>query len=127
MATYEHVFIARPDISEAQVKSLIKEFTKAVKDGGGKVTKEEYWGLRNLAYRIKKNRKAHYVLFNLDAPPKAVAEMERKERFDDNILRFLTLRVDELEDGPSVMIRAKRGDDDGEREERKDRDKGERK
>lgn len=126
MAYYEHVFIARPDISEAQVKTLIKDFSKAVKDGGGKVTKEEYWGLRNLAYRIKKNRKAHYVLFNLDAPPKAVAEMERKERFDDNILRFLTLKVDALEDGPSVMMRAKGGDGE-ERDERDDRKKGGRK
>ena len=119
MAFYEHVFIARPDITTAQVDALVKDFSKIVTDGGGKVVADEYWGLKNLAYRIKKNRKAHYVFFGLDAPHVAVAELERKERLDENVLRFLTVRVDALEQGPSVMMRARSDDFD-----RFDKDEG---
>jgi len=111
MAFYEHIFIARPDISEAQVKTLTKDYTKLIKDNGGKVTKEEYWGLRTLAYKIRKTKKAHYVLLNIDGPHKAVAEVEGKERYEDDILRFMTIRVEELEDGPSAILRTKSSDD----------------
>ncbi|HXV73433.1 MAG TPA: 30S ribosomal protein S6 [Sphingomonadales bacterium] len=121
MAFYEHVFIARPDITAAQVEALIKDYVKIVTDGGGKVAAEEYWGLKSLAYRIKKNRKAHYVFFGLDAPHAAVAELERKERLDDNVLRFLTVCVEALEQGPSVMVRARSSDEF----EKLDKDEGE--
>ncbi len=111
MALYEHVFVTRPDLTEAQVKTMTGDFSKILIKGGGKITKEEYWGLRTLAYQIKKNKKAHYVMFNIDAPHPAVAEMERHQRLDDNVLRIMTIRADELEDGPSVMMRTKSSDD----------------
>ncbi|HEX6980964.1 MAG TPA: 30S ribosomal protein S6 [Alphaproteobacteria bacterium] len=112
MPFYENVFIARQDISPAQVDALADAFTAIVTERGGRVTKREYWGLRNLAYRIKKNRKAHYVLLNIDAPAPAVHEMERNMRLNEDVLRFLTVRVDSLEEGPSVMMqrREERGD-----------------
>lgn len=112
MAFYEHIFIARPDITEAQVKTLIRDYSDIVKTNGGKVTKEEYWGLKSMAYKIRKNKKAHYVMFNIDGPHAAVAELENKERYEDDIMRFMTIRVDELEDGPSVMMRKDDRDDD---------------
>lgn len=105
MPFYESVFIARQDIPATQVESLSVTFADIVKANGGKVTKTEQWGLRNLAYRIKKNKKGHYVLFNIDAPPAAVAEMERNMSLHEDILRFLTVKVDELEAGPSAMLR----------------------
>ncbi len=111
MALYEHVFVTRPDLTEAQVKTMTGDFSKILIKGGAKVAKEEHWGLRTLAYQIKKNKKAHYVMFNIDGPHPAIAEMERHQRLDDNILRIMTVRVDELEDGPSVMMRAKSSDD----------------
>ncbi len=111
MALYEHVFITRPDLTEAQVKTLTEDFAKILKKGGGKLAKEEYWGLRTLAYQIKKNKKAHYVMFNIDGPHPAIAEMERHQRLDDNVLRIMTIRVDELDEGPSIMMRAKSSDD----------------
>lgn len=120
MAFYEHVFIARPDITTAQVETLTKDFSKIIAEGGGKVVTDEYWGLKSLAYRIKKNRKAHYVFFALEAPFAAVTELERKERLDDNVIRFLTVRVEALEQGPSVMMRARSDDFD-----RFDKDEGE--
>ncbi len=113
MPFYENVFLARQDISPAQVDALADTFTAIITERGGRVTKREYWGLRNLAYRIKKNRKAHYVLLNIDAPAPAVHEMERTMRLNEDVLRFLTVRVDSLEDGPSVMMQR--------REERADR------
>ena len=123
MAFYEHVFIARPDLSEAQVKTMIDDFTKVIKTNKGKVVKDEYWGLKSMAYKIKKNKKAHYVLFNIDGPHKAVAEMENKQRFEENVLRFMTVRVDELEEGPSVVMRAKSEDGyDRPRRHHRDRD-----
>ena len=104
MPFYENVFIARQDISAAQVDALADAFTALIGEQGGQVTKREYWGLRNLTYRIKKNRKGHYVLFNLDAPPAAVNELERTMRINEDVLRYLTVRVEELEAGPSAVM-----------------------
>ncbi len=107
MAYYESVFIARQDVSAAQVDGLTEGFAKIIQDQGGKVAKKEYWGLRNLAFRIKKNRKGHYVLFNLDAPTAAIVEMERNMRISEDIIRFLTVRVEELEEGPSAVMQSR--------------------
>jgi len=107
MSLYEHVFIARPDITAQQVETLIKDFSDIVSNGGGKVTKTEYWGLRNTAYKIKKNRKAHYVMLHIDSAHPAVAEMERQQRLNDDVLRAMTIRVDALEEGPSAVMRHK--------------------
>ncbi|MEO5335680.1 MAG: 30S ribosomal protein S6 [Magnetospirillum sp. WYHS-4] len=107
MPFYENVFIARPDISGPQVDALADAFTKVIEDLGGKVAKREYWGLRNLTYRIKKNRKGHYVLFNLDAPPPAVREVERQMHLHEDVLRFLTVRVEALEEEPSAMMQSR--------------------
>ena len=122
MPFYENVFIARQDISSAQVEALADQFTTLVTDQGGQVVKREYWGLRNLGFRIKKNRKGHYVLFNLDAPPAAVNELERNMRINDDVLRYLTVRVEALEEGPSAVMQAKsRGEDrDRDRDRRRD-------
>lgn len=116
MPFYESVFIARQDISPAQAEALADTFTGILKERGGDVTKREYWGLRSISYRIKKNRKGHYILLNVDAPPAAVQEMERNMRLNEDVLRFMTVRVDELEAGPSMMMQR--------REERGDRDRG---
>ena len=122
MPFYENVFIARQDVSAAQVEALAESFAGIVAQHGGTVTKREYWGLRNLAYRVKKNRKGHYMLFNLDAPPAAVNELERNMRINEDVLRYLTVRVEALEEGPSaVMQNRDRGD-----RERRDRDRGDR-
>jgi small subunit ribosomal protein S6 len=112
MAFYEHVFIARQDISPQQVEALTADVAKVIESNGGKVTKTENWGLRNLAYKIRKNRKGHYVLLNIEAPTSLVAELERTHRINEDVLRYLTVRVDELEDGPSAMMqsRSDRGD-----------------
>jgi small subunit ribosomal protein S6 len=122
MALYEHIFLARQDVSAQQVEDLTNQLTEVLSAGGGKVTKNEYWGLKSLAYRIKKNRKAHYSLLNIDAPAPAVAEMERLMRINEDILRFMTVRVDKLEEGPSAMMQ-KRDDraDRGDRGDRPDR------
>lgn len=113
MPLYEHVFLARQDVSQQQVETLTKEFTDVITEGGGKVTKTEYWGLKGLAYKIKKSRKAHYSLLNIDAPSAAVAEMERRMGLSTDILRFMTLRVEELESEPSVMMRKQDRDERG--------------
>jgi small subunit ribosomal protein S6 len=117
MPLYEHVFLARQDISQAQVEALTKEFTQALEENGGKVAKTEYWGVKSISFKIKKNRKAHYSLLNLDAPPAAVAEMERRMGIHPDVLRFLTVRVEEHESEPSVQMRKSDRDDrrDGER------------
>ncbi len=107
MAYYEHVFIARQDITASQVEGITADFSKIVEENEGKVAKTEYWGLKNLAYKIKKNRKGHYILMNIDAPHAAVAEMERQARLHDDILRFMTIRVEELEEGQSIVLRSK--------------------
>jgi small subunit ribosomal protein S6 len=125
MALYESVFIARQDISAAQVEALAQKITEIITAQGGKVTKNEYWGLKNLAYRIKKNRKGHYTLLNIDAPAAAIKEMERNMRIDEDVLRYLTVRVEELEEGPSAMLRSR--EDRGRRFDRDDRgDRGDR-
>ncbi|HZB90828.1 MAG TPA: 30S ribosomal protein S6 [Stellaceae bacterium] len=122
MPLYENVFIARQDISAAQVEALADGFTTLVGEQGGQVTKREYWGLRNIAYRIKKNRKGHYVLLNLDAPPAAVNELERNMRINEDVIRYLTVRVDALEEGPSAVMQNR-----GRGEERdRDRERGRR-
>ncbi|RYE11402.1 MAG: 30S ribosomal protein S6 [Hyphomicrobiales bacterium] len=112
MALYEHIYLARQDVSPQQVEELTNALTEVLVAGGGKVTKNEYWGLKSLSYRIKKNRKAHYSLLNIDAPAPAVAEMERQMRINEDILRFMTVRVDELEEGPSAMLQKRDRDDD---------------
>ena len=112
MTLYENVFIVRQDVSSQQVEDLAARYTGIITEGGGRVTKVEHWGLRTLAYKIKKNRKGHYVLMNLDAPPDAVKEMERNMRLSEDVLRLMTIRVDELEEGPSAMIRSRASRDD---------------
>ena len=130
MAFYEHIYLARQDVSAQQVEELTNTLTEVLTSGGGKVTKNEYWGLKSLSYRIRKNRKAHYSLLNIDAPAAAVAEMERQMRINEDILRFMTIRVDALEEGPSaMMVKRDRDDRDGDRGGRPDRggfDRGER-
>ncbi len=121
MPFYEHVFLARQDLTTAQVETLLEGFTNILADGKGTVHSHEYWGLRTLAYRIAKNRKAHYVLLNIDAPPAALAELERQVGLNEDIIRFMTVRVDALAEEPSAMTR--RGDREG-REGRGDRDGG---
>ncbi len=111
MTFYENVFIARQDISSAQVDALADQFAAVLGENGGVVKKKEYWGLKTLAFRIKKNRKGHYVLLNIDAPPAAVQEVERQMRINEDILRFLTVRVDELEEAPSAMLQSRGRDD----------------
>jgi len=112
MALYEHIYLARQDVSPTQVEEMTAALTAVITEGGGKVTKNEYWGLKSLSYRIKKNRKAHYTLLNLDAPHQAIAEMERQMGINEDILRFLTIRVDELEEGPSAMMQKRDRDDE---------------
>ena len=121
MPLYENIFIARQDATAAQVEALTETFSGIIAEQGGKVTKKEYWGLRNLSYRIKKNRKGHYTLLNIDAPPAAVAELERNKRISEDVLRLLTVRVDALEEGPSAMLQS-RSRDDRDRPRRGDRD-----
>lgn len=121
MPLYENVFIARQDISGAQVDALADTFTQLVADNGGEVKKREYWGLRNLTYRMRKNRKGHYVLMNLSAPPAAVAELERTMRINEDVIRYMTIRVDELEEGPSVVMQSRGSRDD--RQRRGDRER----
>src|SRR5690554_617573 len=105
MPLYEHVFLARQDLSQAQVDQLAADATSIIETNEGKVTKTETWGLKNLAFKIDRNRKAHFVLLNIDAPGSVVEELERQNRINEDIIRYLTVRVDELEEGPSVMMR----------------------
>jgi small subunit ribosomal protein S6 len=111
MAYYESVFIARQDATPQQVVALAEQLAQLIAAQGGKVTKTEQWGLRNLAYRIQKNRKGHYVLMNIDAPAAAVHEMERTLRINEDVLRYMTIRVEEPEAGPSAMLRRERDRD----------------
>ena len=117
MPLYETVFIARQDVPATQVEALTATFSDIVRAQGGQVAKTEQWGLRNLTYRIKKNKKGHYVLFNLEAPPSAILELERNMGLNEDVLRFMTVRVEEHETGPSAMLR---------KDERSDRPFGER-
>jgi len=114
MTLYESVFIVRQDVTAAQVDSLADEYAKIIEENGGSIDRREYWGLRNLQYRIKKNRKGHYVLFNLNAPAASVQEMERNMRLNEDVLRFLTTRIDEARSEPSPIMQGK-GDRERER------------
>ena len=118
MPLYENVFMARQDISGAQADALADQFAQLIADNGGEVKKRENWGLRNLAYRMNKNRKGHYVLFNIDAPAPAIAELERTMRINEDVLRYLTIRVDELEEGPSPVMLNRGGREDRPRRDR---------
>lgn len=124
MPLYEHIFLGRQDISAQQFEGLIETYQTIITENGGSVAKTEYWGPKVLAYKIKKNRKAHFALMDIDAPHEAVAEMERQMGISTDVIRFLTLRVDEHETGPSAMM--KRGDRDDRRGGRRDRDGGRR-
>lgn len=118
MPLYEHVFLARQDLSQAQVDALAATATEIIEANQGKVAKTETWGLKNLAYKIKRNRKAHFVLLNIEAPAGTVAELERQTSINEDVIRFMTVRVDELEAGPSVQMRKT----DRERRGRRDRE-----
>jgi small subunit ribosomal protein S6 len=145
MPLYEHTVIARPDLSAQQAQALAETFGEVIGGQGGKVAKVEYWGLRNLAYRVKKNRKGHYLHLNVEAPAAAIAELERTQRIHEDVLRYLTVKVEAFEEGPSQVMIAKssrdergggrrdfgdgRGRDrdrDRDRGDRGDRDRGER-
>lgn len=123
MSFYESVFIARQEISTQQADALAETFSNVIAENGGSVSKKENWGLKSLSFKIKKNRKGHYVLLNIDAPAAAINEMERQMRLHEDIIRYMTVRVEELEEGPSIQARAGRDRDDerGERGDRPDR------
>ena len=121
MALYEHVYLARQDVTAQQVEALTEQMKTVIQTGGGKVGKVEYWGVKSLAYRIKKNRKAHFTLMNIDAPAAAVNEMERQLSLNEDVLRVLTLRVEELEEGQSAMLRKREDSDRDDRGDRGDR------
>ena len=120
MPLYEHIFMARQDVTPQQVEAMVDQYKGVIEQNGGAIEKTEMWGVKSLAYRIKKNRKAHFTLFNLSAPPAAVTEMERQMRINEDILRFMTVRVEKLEAEPSVMMQKR------DRDERKDRERRER-
>lgn len=126
MALYEHVFLARQDLSQQQVDELVTQYKGVIEAGGGSVGRVENWGLKSLTYRIKKNRKAHYTLMDLDAPAAALNEMERQMGLSEDVLRFITIKVDKHEEGPSAMMQKR--DDRGDRGDRPsrfgDRDRG---
>ena len=126
MPLYEHVFLTRQDASAQQVEELTAQFKGVIEQMGGKVAKTEQWGLKSLSYRLRKNRKAHFTLLNVDAPPGALTEVERQERLNEDVLRYLTIRVEDHEEGPSAMMR--KADRDRERDERgfgfRDRERG---
>ncbi len=120
MPLYEHVFLARQDVSAQQVETMTDTFKGVIEAAGGQVSKIEYWGVKSLAYRIKKNRKAHFALLNINSPAAGVAEMERQMKISEDVLRFMAIKVEALEEGPSAMMQRR------EREERRDRERGER-
>lgn len=122
MAYYEHVFLTRQDVSSQRVDEIVEHYKDIVETAGGKLGKTEYWGLKSLAFRIKKNRKAHFTLMNLDAPHETVGEMERQMRINEDILRFMTIRVDELDEEPSVQMQKKERDERRRRERERRRD-----
>jgi small subunit ribosomal protein S6 len=129
MPLYEHVFLARQDVSAQQVEELTVQLSGVIEQLGGKVTKLEQWGVKSLSYRVRKNRKAHFTFMNVDAPPAALSEIERQERLNEDVLRYLTIRVDAHEEGPSAMMR--KSDRDRDRDDRggfrdRDRDRGDR-
>jgi small subunit ribosomal protein S6 len=117
MPLYEHVYLARQDLSQQQVEELTAQYKGVIEQLGGTVAKAEYWGVKSLTYRIRKNRKAHFTLLNLDAPPAAIVEVERQQHINEDVLRAMTVRVEELEAGPSAMMR--KVDRDRDRDERR--------
>jgi small subunit ribosomal protein S6 len=117
MPLYEHVYLARQDVSAQQVDELTAQIKGVVEQMGGAIAKHEYWGVKSLSYRMNKNRKAHFTLLNIEAPAAALAEIERQERLNEDVLRYLTIRVDEHEDGPSAMMR--KAERDRDRDERR--------
>jgi small subunit ribosomal protein S6 len=117
MPLYEHVYLARQDLSQQQVEELTAQYKGVVEQMGGKIAKVEYWGVKSLTYRIRKNRKAHFTLMNVEAPPAALVEVERQEHISEDVLRAMTVRVDEHEAGPSAMMR--KADRDRDRDERR--------
>ena len=124
MPFYEHVFLARQDLAAAQVEAMTETFSRVISDGNGAVASNEYWGLRSLAYRIAKNRKAHYVMLSIDAPAPAIAEMERQVALNEDIIRYMTVRIDALPTEPSAMM--KRGERERERGDRDGASRGDR-
>jgi len=128
MPLYEHVYLARQDLSAQQVEELTAKLSGVITEAGGKITKTEYWGMKSLNYRIRKNRKAHMTLLNVDAAPAVLNEVERQERLSEDVLRYLTIRVEAHEDGPSAMMRKSDRDDRdrGDRGDRGDRPRGDR-
>ncbi|MFC7050614.1 30S ribosomal protein S6 [Emcibacter nanhaiensis] len=120
MPCYEYTYIARQDIQPQQVEAITNDLTAIIENNGGKVTKSEYWGLRNLAYRIKKYKKGHYVHLNVDAGADAIAELERNSRLHEDVVRYMTIRVEEFEDGESVVLRSKEREGRGGRYDRDD-------
>ena len=132
MSLYEHVYLARQDASAQQVEELTAHLKSVIEGLGGSIAKTEYWGVKSLSYRLRKNRKAHFTLMNIDAPPAAINEIERLERLNEDVLRYLTIRVEEHEQGPSAMMRRAERDRDrddrrGDRGDRFDRgDRGDR-
>ena len=126
MALYEHVFLARQDLSTQQVEELTAQYKGIIEQMGGKIAKSEYWGVKSLTYRMRKNRKAHFTLFNVEGPAAALNEVERQERLNEDVLRYITVRVAEHEEGPSAMLR--KSDRDDRRDDRgggfRDRDRG---
>ena len=126
MPLYEHIFLARQDLAGAQIETLSEGFSKVIEEGGGRVVKTEMWGLRTIAYRIAKNRKAHYVMLGIDAPAPAIHELERQVSLNEDVIRFLTIKVDAIDNEPSAMMRRDRDREGrGERDGR-DRDRGDR-
>ena len=113
MPLYVHVFLARQDLAQAQVDALAENATKIIEDNGGKVVKTETWGLRSLAYRIAKNRKGHYVMLDFEAPTPVVAELERQTQINEDVVRYMTIKVDAHEQGPSAMMRRNERSDRG--------------
>ena len=126
MPLYEHVFLARQDVSAQQVEELTAQLTGVIEQLGGKVAKLEQWGVKSLSYRVRKNRKAHFTFMNVDAPAAALNEIERQERLNEDVLRYLTIRVDEHEEGPSAMMRKSDRDRDDRGGGFRDRDRGDR-
>ena len=120
MPLYEHVLLARQDVTSQQVETMIDTYKGVIEQNGGRLEKIEMWGVKSLAYRIKKNRKAHFALLNIDAPPAAIAEMERQMQISEDVLRFMTVRVEELDQEPSAMMQKR------DRDDRKDRERGRR-
>jgi len=120
MPLYEHVFLARQDVSAQQVETMTEQFKGIIEAAGGAISKIEYWGVKSLAYRIKKNRKAHFALLNISSSAAGMAEMERQMKINEDVLRFITIKVEQLEEGPSAMMQRR------EREERRDRERGDR-